>query len=876
MFPQQQIQQQLLQLQHLIQQQQQQGGRALQQQQQQQLMNLRPPNQAPMLGGNPMLQRALLLRQMQGNMRGFSMAAPGFQQFFPQAARHSLLGPPPVGVQLKNPRLGFPNLPFQQQNRPYNKDFQRPLDRKREVDQAQSSRAKPSGPKPEAKPDDELPQPSEAQLNKTSQAGDSKDLQTAAVSDTEDEPAAKRIKLESDEENNATEPIEASLEKEEMKVETSIKEEEDVERSESDETSLQKLVTSEGKTTEVLSAGGTLKVTIQQSCEDRAISTTGPDTTSKNSEGTRPPTSTGPELAPKFFCYICNANCYSQQNFEMHMKGIQHHQRLVEIQHMSNACLVTLLPKVKESFQNLEKEGEKKQRRWCSTCQIHFTGDLIKHRRTPEHKLAKHSSRPFCTVCSRHFKSPRKFVEHMKTPEHKQKVREARGGDREPGGPEDPEDMITVDAVGCFGDDTDDEEEEEEEEDEGGISEEDETDGCDRKKPSESRQARVFRVKEVGLESMEPSEQYNSDTLYGSQFVVPVAGFLCRLCHKFYHSESTARLSHCRSLTHFQNVKKYKAERSRVMRLVQVSDMHLEAGQDSSSDGRPSLGNKMDQSAMQAAQRETRGKQGKHKQDLKTTLMQETNDEDEICGVLVIEDDDGSTAAKEHSDTTGVIEDDSNSSGVIEDAGCSTRVEDDADSTAVKDIDISSFIEDYGDHAAFLENENDNNSVKDNGSTLIHEDDDDSTLVVQEGANAAVIENDSSSSTRVGEDNYVSHGLSGRNAGDSGDDDDDDLQALYSVSEEKNEAEEDSNEMHAELIAPCYQIKEPGTSDNSEQQSAAGEEHESKTSPYEDDAQKKEVEEIPSCADEDEEPRPAKRRSVRTTPGRRSSRRKNT
>lgn len=56
-----------------------------------------------------------------GNLRGFNMTAPALQQFFPQATRHSLLGPPPVGVSLKPTRLGFPNLPFQRQNRMFRK-----------------------------------------------------------------------------------------------------------------------------------------------------------------------------------------------------------------------------------------------------------------------------------------------------------------------------------------------------------------------------------------------------------------------------------------------------------------------------------------------------------------------------------------------------------------------------------------------------------------------------------------------------------------------------------------------------------------------------------------------------------------------------------
>uniref|UniRef100_W5MBQ0 Matrin-type domain-containing protein n=1 Tax=Lepisosteus oculatus TaxID=7918 RepID=W5MBQ0_LEPOC len=170
--------------------------------------------------------------------------------------------------------------------------------------------------------------------------------------------------------------------------------------------------------------------------------------------------------------------------------------------------------------------------RWCATCQAHFTGDLIEHRRTREHKMAKHSSRPFCTVCKWHFRTPRKFVEHMKSPEHKQRVEE----------------------VGCVAGvlqvrwwARDGEEDYEEEPTEGEEEDED-------SQPSHSQKVVRPAQREVALEEMRDDEEYDSETQYGSSFVVPVAGFLCRLCHKFYHFESTARLSHCKSQMHFQNL----------------------------------------------------------------------------------------------------------------------------------------------------------------------------------------------------------------------------------------------------------------------------------------------------------------------------------
>ncbi|TNM89842.1 hypothetical protein fugu_004076 [Takifugu bimaculatus] len=79
--------------------------------------------------------------------------------------------------------------------------------------------------------------------------------------------------------------------------------------------------------------------------------------------------------------------------------------------------------------------------RWCDTCQAHFSSDVITHRQTREHKECKKQSRPFCPVCHRHFKTPRKFVEHMKSEKHKQQVHLQE---------QQEEELITVDAIGCF------------------------------------------------------------------------------------------------------------------------------------------------------------------------------------------------------------------------------------------------------------------------------------------------------------------------------------------------------------------------------------------------------------------------------------------
>ncbi|XP_031306414.1 cip1-interacting zinc finger protein isoform X2 [Camelus dromedarius] len=292
----------------------------------------------------------------------------------------------------------------------------------------------------------------------------------------------------------------------------------------------------------VWGAGGSLKVTILQSSDSRAFSTVpltpGPrpgDSTS----ATPAAASTPSKQALQFFCYICKANCSSQQEFQDHMSGAQHQQRLGEIQHMSQACLLSLLPVPRDV---LEREDEEPPpRRWCNICQLYYMGDLIQHRRTQDHKIAKQSLRPFCTACNRYFKTPRKFVEHVKSQGHKDKAKELKMLEKEIAG-QDEDHFITVDAVGCF---EGDEEEEEDDDDEEDIEVEEEF-------------CKQVRTRDISIEEWKDSETYSPNTAYGVDFLVPVMGYICRICHKFYHSNSGAQLSHCKSLAHFENLQKYK------------------------------------------------------------------------------------------------------------------------------------------------------------------------------------------------------------------------------------------------------------------------------------------------------------------------------
>ncbi|XP_041368978.1 glutamic acid-rich protein-like [Gigantopelta aegis] len=54
---------------------------------------------------------------------------------------------------------------------------------------------------------------------------------------------------------------------------------------------------------------------------------------------------------------------------------------------------------------------------------------------------------------------------------------------------------------------------------------------------------------------------HDKDTPVGVDFVTPVTGFFCKLCNKFYKKETTAKVDHCSSVTHYHLWKKSQVQK---------------------------------------------------------------------------------------------------------------------------------------------------------------------------------------------------------------------------------------------------------------------------------------------------------------------------
>lgn len=477
-------------------------------------------------------------------MRGFAMGGQQFPQFFAAGSRSSLLGPVPMGVAIKTPHMGFAPLPFNPHARFVNNDYNsRHQDRKREIDH------RPAG-------------TSDGQIGGSA----SKDEGSVAVADAGsevtnqqvDEPALKKPRTDglervaADADKNAEEGYDNAPGHSNPTVCVSLEEvgrastvpdsDEAQERNSAAEVqsgALPLMTANDDRRDKENGRSQEMEAepVLEEEKEEQCAAGQEEEVQDKEMEEEECGEQEGREGSNKFYCYICSITCHNQQNFQGHMNGLSHQQRLMEIQHMSNACLVTLLPKVQESLQGTRRDGEKRPglQRWCATCQTHFTSNVLEHRRTKEHKLCTRASSPCCTVCKVQFRTSREFVEHMETPEHQQKVQELRESKRGEG----LEDVRALDEKGCL------------------MGEEESEDREDDWEDKSNGQG----APEVTLEDMTDEEQFDPETIYGSSFLVPVAGFLCRLCNRFYQFESMARHSHCRSRQHFQNLKQYRALR---------------------------------------------------------------------------------------------------------------------------------------------------------------------------------------------------------------------------------------------------------------------------------------------------------------------------
>ncbi|XP_051906399.1 cdkn1a interacting zinc finger protein 1a isoform X2 [Hippocampus zosterae] len=481
------------------------------------MVNLCQASQTTIISPNPMLQGALMMQQMQGNMRGFGMAGQQFHHFF-TAANRSLLGPVPIGMAMKSHHMGFPAAAraFHPHPRLYNNAA------------ITASAATATSAATAASSVTTTTTATLDKKNDSQQAADERTADNAAVS-----------KARENETDGVVESVDGSSQSSEEQVEEPTVKRQKMEGSEEPKEGPALPTADSNGDTEDIQMGDCLLLQEDESTLDPGVEEShaamlddGEPPDKREAEGNTA------EGANKFYCYLCTITCHSQENFRSHMNSVSHQQRMMEIQHMSNACLVTLLPRLHETLQGANKDGDKKAdtQRWCATCCAHYSTSIADHRHTEEHKRAYRAAVSSCNLCKKHFRSSKLFMAHLQSQEHRQrliKLQEKESSDTSSKLPD-------IDGIEIL--------EEKVEEDDRLDWDEDFPENLDG----------WSSCREVTLKDMTSDEQYDPNTIYGSSFFVPVAGFICRLCNKFYHFDSSALHTHCNSVKHFDNLKRHK------------------------------------------------------------------------------------------------------------------------------------------------------------------------------------------------------------------------------------------------------------------------------------------------------------------------------
>ncbi|KAL8600249.1 hypothetical protein ACOMHN_040710 [Nucella lapillus] len=227
----------------------------------------------------------------------------------------------------------------------------------------------------------------------------------------------------------------------------------------------------------------------------------------------------GKEDAP-FHCHVCSVNCRNAEGFRRHMNSMRHNDRMAGMLALHEEKATQLMSRIKaEKHLRHVEDDDKATRGYCKICDMALKVRYAEHQALTFHRKRVKQVTKGCGWCSvGSFKNFTEVLAHRETPQHKQN-------------------------------------QEKHEDDEG------------KKKESEGSRKRA----PIRVEIPADLARYNEDTAYGQMCVVPVTGWFCKLCNKFFSSETSARDTHCKAEDHYVKYKRFvytklraKAEEERV------------------------------------------------------------------------------------------------------------------------------------------------------------------------------------------------------------------------------------------------------------------------------------------------------------------------
>ncbi|CAL1545605.1 unnamed protein product [Lymnaea stagnalis] len=242
------------------------------------------------------------------------------------------------------------------------------------------------------------------------------------------------------------------------------------------------------------------------------------------------------------YCHVCNVSVYDDESFRRHLNGTKHNQRMNSVLtvHQMKSNQLNIRLKAEEHLRKIEGKGKSKRdgydpNYFCKICNNSLTIPWERHRFSNIHKQRQLQVKRGCGWCNVHdFNNFTEVLEHRETEEHKKNAEQY-------GKRKDEKEHVRSRS----------------------RSRERRTEKYRKRSTSRDRSRRDKERKQKEREKLRKEEdeedltipEYSAENPVGLNYIIPVTGFFCKLCHKFYNNEKSAKGAHCQSEAHYDKFK---------------------------------------------------------------------------------------------------------------------------------------------------------------------------------------------------------------------------------------------------------------------------------------------------------------------------------
>lgn len=233
---------------------------------------------------------------------------------------------------------------------------------------------------------------------------------------------------------------------------------------------------------------------------------------------------------------------YDDESFRRHLNGTKHNQRMNSVLtvHQMKSNQLNIRLKAEEHLRKIEGKGKGKRdgydpNYFCKICNNSLTIPWERHRFSNIHKQRQLQVKRGCGWCNVHdFNNFTEVLEHRETEEHKKNAEQY-------GKRKDEKEHVRSRS----------------------RSRERRTEKYRKRSTSRDRSRRDKERKQKEKEKLRKEEEeedltipeYSAENPVGLNYIIPVTGFFCKLCHKFYNNEKSAKGAHCQSESHYEKFK---------------------------------------------------------------------------------------------------------------------------------------------------------------------------------------------------------------------------------------------------------------------------------------------------------------------------------